>query len=352
MKHFMGVVEDRNDPRMINRVRVRCFGYHTADKNVLPTEHLPWATVVMPNTSPGTSGLGSTPHFLVEGSWVVGFFRDESMQDPIILGSVASLPTSTSDGTFGFQDPNGIYPKTEYIDISDVNIRAREGDENATGDPIAVGQIAFGPEFNVPASPFAPVYPFNKVYESEAGHIIEVDDTDGAERLKWFHVSGTYKEIYPGGEAVEYYAGSRYIVTPEEAQLFYALEGNMNISAKNYNLFTKEQINMYATEQVNVETEKEIFVKAAAQIDIESTDDDITLKANNINLIAETTTVDGNLKVTSSGDIDGDLNVSGEITGPTISELQSDIAQLQSNIQVLVNVINSLESRVSALEAV
>ena len=29
---FVGVVEDRDDPSQLGRVRVRCIGYHTEDK--------------------------------------------------------------------------------------------------------------------------------------------------------------------------------------------------------------------------------------------------------------------------------------------------------------------------------
>ena len=34
---FTGVVEDRNDPDKLGRVRVRCLGYHTEDLNDIPT---------------------------------------------------------------------------------------------------------------------------------------------------------------------------------------------------------------------------------------------------------------------------------------------------------------------------
>ena len=46
MVWFMGVVEDINDPLMINRVRVRCIGYHPKDKTLLPTGDLPWAPFI------------------------------------------------------------------------------------------------------------------------------------------------------------------------------------------------------------------------------------------------------------------------------------------------------------------
>ena len=40
---WMGVVEDNNDPEQLGRVRVRCIGIHTEDREELPTEDLPWA---------------------------------------------------------------------------------------------------------------------------------------------------------------------------------------------------------------------------------------------------------------------------------------------------------------------
>ena len=73
---FVGCVEDRNDPERLGRVRVRCLGYHTEDKSKIPTEDLPWASVMMPVTTPSMNGLGETPSFLTPGSWVIGFFTD------------------------------------------------------------------------------------------------------------------------------------------------------------------------------------------------------------------------------------------------------------------------------------
>ena len=68
---FVGVVEDRNDPQKLGRVRVRILGSHVGDKVQLPTTDLPWAQVIQPVTSTGISGLGHTT-FLVPVTWVMG----------------------------------------------------------------------------------------------------------------------------------------------------------------------------------------------------------------------------------------------------------------------------------------
>ena len=76
------------DELAANRVKVRILGYHNKNKDVLPTKKLPWATVMMPATSPQKSGVGSV-HQLLKNTWVVGFFMDgAAAQIPIVLGSI------------------------------------------------------------------------------------------------------------------------------------------------------------------------------------------------------------------------------------------------------------------------
>ena len=92
---YTGVVEDRNDPLYLGRVRVRIYGLHTDDKSKIASPDLPWSDVLMPTTSPSLSGLGLSPHGLVEGSTVMGFFRDEDdMQDFVVIGSMFGRPSN------------------------------------------------------------------------------------------------------------------------------------------------------------------------------------------------------------------------------------------------------------------
>ena len=114
---FVGVVEDRNDPLRLWRVRVRCLGYHTSDLGKLPTTDLPWAHVMHPVTDPSMQGMGSTPSFLVEGSWVVGFFRDtQEKQQPLIIGSLPGIPDEAADNRYGFNDPRG--PTSKQVEYA------------------------------------------------------------------------------------------------------------------------------------------------------------------------------------------------------------------------------------------
>lgn len=89
--YFYGIVEDRDDPLKIGRVRVRVHQIHTDDKQLIATPDLPWSQVILPTTSASLSGFG-TQHGLIEGSTVIGFFRDNEMQDFVVMGSAAGIP--------------------------------------------------------------------------------------------------------------------------------------------------------------------------------------------------------------------------------------------------------------------
>jgi len=94
---WMGVVEDRNDPQKLGRVRVRIIGIHSDDKEILSTSDLPWAIPMQPTTSAGVSGIGSAPVGLLQGTWCVGFFIDsDDMQQPIVMGTLGGIPSATT----------------------------------------------------------------------------------------------------------------------------------------------------------------------------------------------------------------------------------------------------------------
>ena len=102
---FVGVVEDRQDPKKLGRVRVRCLGYHSENISDLPTSNLPWAHPMNPITSATVSGVGQTPLGAVEGTWVIGFFQDGAEAQQVdhhgdVSGVPSSLPTKGVDKGF------------------------------------------------------------------------------------------------------------------------------------------------------------------------------------------------------------------------------------------------------------
>ena len=257
---FTGVVENRSDPAKLGRVQVRCLGFHTEDLNDIPTKDLPWAHVMHPVTDPSMQGMGNTPTFLVEGSWVVGFFLDANeRQQPLIIGSLPGYPQNIPDITKGFNDPDGEYP-SEHIDHSghglnesDVSRLAREeaaeqhrtlinrrdtifkSIPTATKPHVSTVSTSSTKEtagsFDEPkprGTTVTGLYPFNKVYESESGHIKEIDDTPDGERLYTQHSAGTYEEIIADGTKTVKVVGDNYELIAGGSNLY--VRGNINLT--------------------------------------------------------------------------------------------------------------------------
>ena len=87
-------------------------------------------------------------------------------------------------------------------------------------------------KWSEPKIPWAALYPYNHVHQTESGHIIEMDDTPNQERLHWYHRTGTFTEIHPVGVKVDkivnnYYniiLGARY--THIEASDYTTVDGS------------------------------------------------------------------------------------------------------------------------------
>ena len=319
---FVGVVEDRADPKNLGRLRVRCLGYHTEDLLRLPTADLPWSHVMNPITSAAVSGLGQSPLGAVEGSWVVGFFQDGAdAQMPIIIGTLPGVPSelptkiSSEGGQFagnGFQDYlNATYPK--YKDETDVNrlavndldlphstLTIRKADRTTSMGRADFNEVqAFmsdldnqtipgddGTQFNEPNIPYDAEYPYNHVYESEGGHIREMDDTKGAERIHERHASGTGYEIHPDGTKVTRVKKDNYDLTTGDHYVH--IKGNQSTTVDggirlfvNADGSTDDQnytIEVGNNANVNIQVNK-------GNVNVVTTEGDINLKSGrNINM--------------------------------------------------------------------
>jgi len=320
---WQGVVEDRHDPLFLGRCKVRILGWHTEDKTDMPTESLPWAYPVQPITSAAQTGVGISPTGPVEGTWVVGFYRDgEQAQEPVFFGTLGGIPQLPAVKNVGFNDPRGDteefhpdlregpYAKRDAQDnplvfrpddlgsnipyppknlslfnkdkkpdfdtsgpndtsekntkrfltqssgipstasifsvIEEYGTRSTYPRSDDLGKPTtpqsAIGKSATAADYSqgivaqkiaqwgvytgssgfetaldldtapaassfswkdpFPQSIYGAKYPYNHVHQSESGHLIEVDDTPGKERLHRYHRTGTFEEIGALGQKI------------------------------------------------------------------------------------------------------------------------------------------------------
>lgn len=253
---FQGVVESIDDPLRLGRVQVRSLGFHTDDKVLLPTSSLPWAHPLQPITSAAISGIGTSPTGILNGSWVIGFFRDGILaQEPIIMGTIGGIPIEKADSSKGFYDPNGIFPKEDMIDEPDTSRLAREEykdhrsmivkNRNILKEvPTAVKpkMSKVGPKklrkeqklkkWNepTPRSEKSSKYPFNKVFESVSGHVKEYDDTPGNRRIHEYHAAGTFEEIQDNGTKVTKIVKDNYQIVAGDDYVY--VQGNVNVTIK------------------------------------------------------------------------------------------------------------------------
>ena len=314
---WVGVVEDRQDPVKLGRLRVRILGAHTEDKQLIPTCELHWAYVYQPITwNQAMNGLGHSPTGPAEGTWVWGFFKDnESAQDPIVLGVIAGIPEEQPQPSIGFYDPsephhdllNGprkirtryypndgtgssntnettasLYPRQTHpwgctIGESDVNrlaraenisdtiigVRQRQRDNGRPSEfgavPISFVHVTPGRKWVEPVPGYNAQYPYNHVYESESGHILEVDDTPNAERIHIYHRSGTYIEIGSGqednpglkGDFSIKVVGKRFEVTMENNYSHYQNACNVTIDGET-NVYCRSDVNLQVDGNMNV----------------------------------------------------------------------------------------------------
>ena len=304
---FVGVVEDRQDPKTLGRLRVQCLGYHTEDLIKLPTSDLPWAHVMNPITSATVSGLGQSLLGAVEGTWVVGFFQDGGdAQQPIVIGTLPGVPSElpTKGNNKGFQDEvNANYPK--YTE-TDVNRLAVGNDDNPHSSltirqadrTTSIGRADFdsvdirranltpatlegddGTQFDEPTIPYDAEYPHNHVYESEGGHIREIDDTPTKERIHERHASGSGYEIGPDGTKVTRVKGDNYDLTTGDH--FAHIKGNHSTTVDGgVRVFVNADASTGSNYTIEVGNNSNVNIKVnKGNINLVTSEGDINLKS-------------------------------------------------------------------------
>jgi hypothetical protein len=333
---WVGIIEDRNDPLKMGRLKVRAVGWHPDDKMNLPTNDLPWATPMLPTNNINVYA----PR---EGDMVVGFFSDgENAQEPIVMGILPGIALKSADGQKAFSDPRdgaalknsprtpesktyntdgtGIsitekpqadsYPK--FLDEPSTSRIARNDIDTISKtfmqerfDNVVKNVPTVSSTWNEPETSYDTKYPYNNVMDTESGHLLEFDDTPGAERVHISHRNGSFIEWFPNGTRVE------------------------KITKDNYSIVMKDD-NVYIMGKCNITVQgnAEVYVKGDTQLKVDG----------NI-----TGTIGGQVDVTVGGtvnataptfNLNGDLNVYGNIHS---SQEISDATRNMSSDRAIYN---------------
>jgi len=252
-----------------------------------------------------------------------------------------------ADVSKGFYDPNGVYPK--YKDEVDTNRLATNDSANPhlglelrkltrkTGVPTADFDIVAvedhvsteiaasdGDTWNQPTIPYSAVYPYNHVFESESGHITEIDDTLDNERLYTAHRTGTSQEIDKDGNQVNIVKGDHYNIVSGKRQAI--IEGNADIT-----IGGRHKIFINKNGQENNHYDIQIGPNASVNIQIDKGDMNVVLKDGKLN-----TNVAGDYNMKIGGDMNLDVrgNKNETVSGSKTSNTTGAVIHRGSRIDL------------------
>ena len=203
----------------------------------------------------------------------------------------AALNNSALSNITGFQDPNKQYPKSDYTGVSDIN-KLAVGDishksfnvkKNRKIDNI---QLANSKQtWNEPDSAYGAGYPYNQVTETEAGHLIELDSTPGAERIHIFHKTGTYIEIDVNGSMVRKTVGDNYEIIDRNNLVYVKGAQCITVEGKT-SILVKDDAKIQVEGDLSVTSHGNTLVQSAGQTSIISENLRITA-AKSFSLVSE-----------------------------------------------------------------
>ena len=396
-----GVVEDNLDPVGSGRCKVRVIAQNSPLKSDLTTTELPWAYPIMPLNNPHGKIVALKP-----GTRVTGFYRDGVLgQDLVMMGTI-----NTGYGTaLGFDETQ---PPLDAVNLSDQIPRVGDigfvDDRAGAGGPIEKqpqktlievdddGKFShentsdYGPlvvnEINTPRltrgiiagttteahhksqqltsvtrpdetmisepdTPYAALYPFNTVEESDSGHVKEIDDTPGAERIKETHRTGTFYEIHPDGTKVTKVVKDEFSVTIGDrgikvdgvcavhvmGQADFYCESDVNIKSEMDATVQAVNVIVEATNDVSATAGTDVFaaagndVFAAAGRDLSATSarDTLVTAGKNLDVISA-----GEMSIQAGGEI---LFKDSSATASNVDEIIKDTVDGKGNSRIRVD---------------
>lgn len=275
---FIGeVVDITGDPEKLGRVRVKVYQDHDL---VTKNSDLTWSHVMLPTTSESIGGIGLNPSLAV-GSRVIGFYPDgENGRVSILIGTMAFNPdadTGSSDHSlsFLFRGKNSVDQKKIGLDEPDSSYKSE--------------------------------YPYNRVLQTKAGHIIEVDDTAGEERIHVRHKAGSYIEMNKDGRIV--------IVAQEDS--INITGGNNSIQVKgNASVVVEGNLNAAVGKDANITSAGNLYIGAVGNLELSSGNSIILSSAGGVTVRAPGGLV-STTSISAVGAISSAMGATGTFTTPS-----------------------------------
>ena len=195
---------------------------------------------------------------------------DKNAYGEPIIEEYVTTETVSVPLKIGFVDPSGKYPTTGYLGDPDTNRLARNAKTQKTIVATKKTQRLVSKQYSEPETKYNSKYPYNKVFQSEAGHIIEIDDTPGSERLHIYHKSGTFVEFHPNGTVVKKVFGQDHEIVLGDKEVYVTgtvtinVEGNANINSQgNISLKAEQNLELMAGNNITIAAGNEVDLNAS-----------------------------------------------------------------------------------------
>jgi hypothetical protein len=114
---------------------------------------------------------------------------------------------------------------------------------------------------------YQPIYPYNNVQQTEAGHKFEMDDTPTRERVCLSHRSGTFIEMHPNGDEVHKVYGNGFTIIVSNKNILIGGDCNIEIQG-NCNLNVLKDMNVQVGGNYNLQVRGETNIRSVGDVDI------------------------------------------------------------------------------------
>ena len=251
--------------------------------------------------------------------------------------------SSVKDKDDGRSDPDGKFPRTEYVGVSSVNNIAR----GARTKNVYIGGSVPGIDLNLKTEP-SPEYPNNQVKETASGHIIEYDDTYGRERIMMRHRTGSGVEmrsdgtviISSTGNTIRLSLGDEKVIIEGDVEIAYQQNVKMRVGG-DFDLDVDGNYN------INVQGDKVETVRGSVLQDVgRNYDAAISQSKTETILGSDSKTIFGDKNIIVKGNTDYTIEGAYEnsVKGTLITTSQGSITFSSPDVNVVGNDVSVISS--------